>query len=107
MGTAPDHHLSLVWGSCIGKHPHHIVAGISDANLHDPALQAYHVRVRFDLKDFGCRPALITLGIEQGFVTLYVPARNEPARRASLAASRTAVAAEEPRAILEAGTSRR
>ena len=95
MGTTPDHLLSLVWGPCIGDHPHHIVAGIRDAGSHDAAPQAYHVRVRFDLKDVSCRPALVTVGIERSFATLYVPARNELARRASLAASRTAVAAEE------------
>jgi hypothetical protein len=95
MGITPDHLLSLVWGPCIGNHPHHVVAGVKDAGSHDPALQAYNVRVRFDLKEVGCRPALITVGVERSFVTLYVPARNELARRASLAASRTAVASEQ------------
>jgi len=99
MGTTPVHDLFLVWGPCTGEHPHRIVAGVRDAGSRDPALQAYHVRVRFDMKDVDCRPALVTIGIDRSFVMLYVPERNEAARRASLAASRTAVAAEQSQSL--------
>jgi hypothetical protein len=65
-GTQPNHHFSVLWGSCLkldqpGAPAHQIALDILDEQGNDAAEKPYKKVVRVPLVHLACRPARVTL----------------------------------------------
>jgi len=76
-GTNPNHAFSLAWGPCSKSKDgagHEIAADVLDSQWLDAASRDFVKTTRFNLANFRCRPATVTLRTApRFFYTLQIP----------------------------------
>lgn len=76
-GTNPDHRFKVQWETCkrLDDERQQILGLLVDSQPNDHARQDFTTPMRVDLRDFGCRPAKVTIRTSAGFfASVDVPA---------------------------------
>lgn len=70
-GTNPDHQFNVQWDACkkLDEERMQILGLLVDNQPDDLARQEFTKPMRIDLRDFGCRPAKVTIRTSAGFFT--------------------------------------